>query len=74
MVPNPAIPTQWFKADIRLGSLTIRLDEDTWSKCTMSYSEYKRMKAAFSSQGETVSKIEMETTSGTVNLGERLIA
>ena len=47
MVPNPAIPAQWFKADIRLGSLTLRLDEDNWSKGILSQDDYERIRATF---------------------------
>ena len=40
-VTNPAIPHSWFSVDIRVGSLTIHLDEDTWQKGTMMAEEYE---------------------------------
>lgn len=70
-VANPAIPAQWFKADIRLGSLTLHLDEDSWSKATMSASDYNRIKATFSAHGDND---KYQKTEGPVNLGERLVA
>lgn len=33
---DAAIPASWFSIDIKLGCLSIHLDEDTWSKCTVS--------------------------------------
>jgi hypothetical protein len=33
---DAAIPASWFSIDIKLGCLTIHLDEDAWSKCTVS--------------------------------------
>jgi len=33
---DAAIPASWFSIDIKLGCLSIHLDEEAWSKCTVS--------------------------------------
>ncbi len=46
-VPNPALPNSWFTCDIRVGSLTIHLDEDNWNKGLVSFDEYERVSQIF---------------------------
>ena len=47
-VPNPACPPSWFSCDIRLGSLTLHLDEDNWNKAAVAGDEYDRVTQVFS--------------------------
>jgi hypothetical protein len=39
-VSNPAIPNSWFTADIRVGSITLHLEEDTWQKGQIIQDDY----------------------------------
>jgi hypothetical protein len=48
-VPNPALPNSWFTCDIRVGSLTLHLDEDNWTKGVVLQEEYDRVTKIFDS-------------------------
>jgi hypothetical protein len=39
-VTNPNIPSAWFTVDIKVGSLTVRLDEDSWMKANIDKESY----------------------------------
>ena len=39
-VTNPSIPSAWFTVDIKVGSLTVRLDEDSWMKANIDKESY----------------------------------
>jgi hypothetical protein len=42
-VQNPAVPNSWFTCDIRVGSLTLHLDEDNWHKAALIKEDYDKV-------------------------------
>lgn len=46
-VPNPDLPNSWFTCDIRVGSLTLHLDEENWTKGVVTREEYDRVTKVF---------------------------
>lgn len=71
-VPNPAIPNQWFTCDIRVGSLTLHLDEDNWNKGVVTSEEYDRVARVFDSLAGKVTSTS-EEPSQKVSIGGRLM-
>jgi len=66
-------PYSWFSIDIKLGCLTIHLDEDNWHKCTVSQiltNCQLMMSSHIMDQG---SKINYDIEEKQINLGQRLI-
>ena len=46
-VANPSIPNSWFTCDIKVGSLTLHLDEDNWLKALMQEDDYNMITQIF---------------------------
>ncbi len=42
-VPNPNMPQSWFTCEIRCGSITLHVDEDSWTKGQVTTEEYERV-------------------------------
>jgi hypothetical protein len=58
-VTNPAIPASWCSIDIRVGSLTLHLDEDSYLKAYMNQNDYDQMTQKF----ETLSQEKKQFSS-----------
>jgi len=71
-VPNPALPNQWFSCNIRVGSLTLHLDEDNWNKGVVTSDEYERVTRVFDSLAGKVTTENTETQPK-VSIGGRLV-
>jgi len=75
-VPNPSLPNSWFSCNIRVGSITLHLDEENWNKGVVTSEEYDRVTKIFDSLAGKVTK-ESVVTPGTepikVNIGKRLV-
>jgi hypothetical protein len=66
-------PYSWFAVDIKLGCLTIHLDEDNWSKCNVSEMMTNvelMMSSHIMDQG---SKINYDIEEKQINLGRKLV-
>lgn len=66
-------PYSWFSCDIKLGCLTIHLDEDNWHKCVVSEiltNVELMLSTHIMDQG---SKITCDIEEKEINLGQRLI-
>ena len=72
-MPNPALPNSWFTCDIRVGSLTLHLEEENWNKGMVTYEEYDRVTKVFEDlAGKGINTSSRESPQK-VNIGGRLV-
>lgn len=72
---NPAIPASWFSVDIRVGSLSMHLEEDSWGKGMTSQEEYAHVSQLFSELGSGSYRPQgAREGSMRVNMGELVMA
>jgi hypothetical protein len=72
-MPNPALPNSWFTCDIRVGSLTLHIEEESWNKALVTPEEYDRVTKVFEGlAGKGIIAPSKESTQK-VNIGGRLV-
>jgi hypothetical protein len=67
-------PYSWFSVDIKLGCLTIHLDEDTWQKCTVSEMQTNIQLMISMPHMDKGSSINYDIEEKQINLGNNLIS
>jgi hypothetical protein len=72
-MPNPALPNSWFTCDIRVGSLTLHLEEENWNKALVTPEEYDRVTKIFEGLAGNGIVTPIRESPQKVNIGGRLV-
>ena len=72
-MPNPALPNSWFTCDIRVGSLTLHLEEENWNKALVTPEEYDRVTKVFEGLAGKAIIAPSRESPQKVNIGGRLV-